>query len=269
MPVSPRAPVVEPDAVAHQHLRQPVTCAHQIQPQRLARANKITQRFLLGARDTDRVQLAGQQQPDEMLGVTPIGLDLVSGRARDLRRRSDHALHAPPRELARECVPGRSGLVRDPDRARQTGAEPGGRQHVARHRKRLQLAALSVQHRRDDLRRVHVQTDKGSSLRHGWFLLFDCGPPRGVEPRGITSPPHDGWGNRPLLPLRPDGPTIHMVYGRAALLCVALTYAWWPPAARRRLVGRCSRSLRRLCPRGICPPCRVHRRRRVLRLVRS
>ncbi|MGI9185157.1 MAG: hypothetical protein ACR2GZ_09390, partial [Solirubrobacteraceae bacterium] len=31
---------------------------------------------------------------------------------------------------------------------------------------------LGVQDRRDDLRRVHVQTDEGSSLRHGWFLQY-------------------------------------------------------------------------------------------------
>jgi hypothetical protein len=105
MTVGPRAPVVELDAMAHQHLREPVTCAHQIQPQRLPGANEITQRFLLRARDADRVQLAGEQQPDEMLGVTPIGLDLVSGRARDLRRRRDHALHAPLRELRASTYP--------------------------------------------------------------------------------------------------------------------------------------------------------------------
>jgi hypothetical protein len=67
---SVHAPVVELDAVAHQHLREPVTSAHQIQPQRLARANKITQRLLLRSRHADRVQLAGEQQPDEMLDVT-------------------------------------------------------------------------------------------------------------------------------------------------------------------------------------------------------
>src|SRR5450432_1513681 len=36
----------------------------------------------------------------------------------------------------------------------------------------LPLARVSVQHRRDDLRRVHVQANAGSSLRHGWFLQY-------------------------------------------------------------------------------------------------
>ena len=56
-----------------------------------------------------------------------IGLDLVAGRARDLRRRRDHTLDPALRELARERVPGRAGLVSDPDRSRQPGAEPGRR----------------------------------------------------------------------------------------------------------------------------------------------
>jgi len=80
MTLRPRAAVVELHTVAHQHLRQSVPGAHQIQPQRLAGTHQIPQRFLFAAGHADRVQLAGQKQPDEMLGVTAIVLDLVLDR---------------------------------------------------------------------------------------------------------------------------------------------------------------------------------------------
>ena len=38
---------------------------------------RCTQRLLLRARDADRMQLSGEQQPDEMLSVAPIILDRV------------------------------------------------------------------------------------------------------------------------------------------------------------------------------------------------
>ena len=195
MPVSPRAPVVE--------LRSPwrisifeSRCRARIRSSRSVSRARTRSRSASssGPGYPDRVQLAREQQPDEMLGVTTIGLHPVPGRARDLRRRRDHALHPPLRELAREHVPGRAGLVRDPDRPRQPSAEPGRRRVLAVHRKRPQLARLGVQHRRDDLRRVHVQTDEGSSLRHGWFLLCGCGPPRGVPPARHQLHPHEHRG---------------------------------------------------------------------------
>ena len=84
--------------------------------------------------------LPGQQQPHQMLGVTAIGLHPIPRRARDLRRRRDHALHPALRELAREPVPGRAGLIRDPHRPRQPGAEPRRLADLAAHRETLQLA---------------------------------------------------------------------------------------------------------------------------------
>jgi hypothetical protein len=58
-------------------------------------------------------------------------------------------------------------------------AERGRLLDLAAHRKRLQLPGLGIQDRRDDFRRVHIQADERSSLRHGWFLLCGGGPPRG------------------------------------------------------------------------------------------
>ena len=179
MALGPRSPVVELNAVAQQQLREPVPGAHQIQPQRFPRAHEITQRFLLRARHADLVKLSREQQPGDVLSVARVGLHAVPTSAWDLRRCRDHALDPTLRELARRAIPGRARLISDAHGSRQTGAEPGRRQRVALHRERLQLARVGVQHRRDDLRRVHVQTDEGSSLRHGWFVLFGCGPPRG------------------------------------------------------------------------------------------
>ena len=195
MALGPRPPVVEPNPVAQQQLREPVTGAHQIQPQRLPRANEITQRFLLGARDADLVKLAGQQQPRRccsasrasVLTLSPVARGIFDGAATTHSTRRFVSSRARPYPVGPASYATRTG-------SRQTGAEPGRRQCVALHRKRLQLARVGVQHRRDDLRRVHVQTDEGSSLRHGWFLLFGCGPPRGVQPRGMTSPPHQRGG---------------------------------------------------------------------------
>ena len=75
--------------------------AHQIHPHALARADQVTQRLLLGPRNPNRVQLAGQQQPDQQLGVTPVGLHAIPRGPGDLARRRDDALHAALRELAR------------------------------------------------------------------------------------------------------------------------------------------------------------------------
>jgi hypothetical protein len=154
--VSRRPPVIKPDAVTQQQLRQPVTAAHQIHPDRLASANQVTQRLLLVAGNPDRMKLAGQQQPHQVLSVTTISLHAIPGRARDLARRRDHALHATLTVIARQPVPRRTGLIRNPHPTRQPRAEPSRGRALAAHRKRLQLSGLGVQDRRDDLRRVHV-----------------------------------------------------------------------------------------------------------------
>ena len=113
--------------------------------------------------------------------------------ARDLRRRRHHTLHATLRELAREPVPGRAGLIRDPHRPRQPSAEPG-RRASRRPSRRTELARLSVQDRRDDLRRVHVQTDEGSTS-----------PP--CSPRLKAKGPHTFWQDSQGCVTPGSGPT--------------------------------------------------------------
>jgi hypothetical protein len=191
--------------MAQQQLGQPVSAAHQIHADGVARANQVAQRLLLGARDSNRVQLARQQQPHQVLGVAAVGLDALPRRTRDLARRRDHALHAAPPKLARQAVAGRARLIDRAHRPRQPSAQPGRLADVTADPEELQLTGLGIEHRRDDLGRVHVQTDEASSLRHGRLLLFDCGPPRGGR-RAASTPPRPLWGNRPLLPRRPDGP---------------------------------------------------------------
>jgi hypothetical protein len=88
----PRRPVVEPDPVPQQQLREPMPAAHQIHPHAVTGADQVAQGLLLIARHPDRVQLAGQQQPYQMLGITAIGLHPIPARARDLGRRRDDAL---------------------------------------------------------------------------------------------------------------------------------------------------------------------------------
>jgi hypothetical protein len=210
--LGPRGSTLEPDPVAQQQLREPVPAAHQINADRLTGTDQVTQRFLLIARNPDCVKLAGHQQPGEQLRVATIGLHAVPARARDLARRRDHTLHATLRELPREPVPCRAGLIRNARRPRQPRAEARRPNGITTHRERLQLPGLSIEDRRDDLRRVHVQADLASSLRHGWFLQYAVvDRPRGYQPRGKNVTPQTAWGNRPLLHRRPDRRPIHIV----------------------------------------------------------
>jgi hypothetical protein len=199
--LGPRARL-EAQPVTQQQLREPVTRAHQIDADVLARPDEVTQRLLLGARHPDTVQLARQQQPGQVLGIAAIGLDSVARRARDLPRRADQTVHAAALHLAREAVASRAGLIGRAHRARQARAEPRRLAHDTGQPERAHLAGLDVEHRRHDLDGVHVETDHGLSLRHGRLLLCGCGHPRGWPPARTT--PHDRVGSRPYLPTGPD-----------------------------------------------------------------
>ncbi len=157
-----RRPVVEADAVAQQQLAEPVAAAHQVDADGLARADEIAQRLLFATGNADGMQLAGQHQPDQQLGVAAVGPDTITGRPGDLARRCDDALHAASMQLAREPVPRRPGLVGRTHRARQPGAQPGRLHHVTGQREEPQLPGRGIEHRRHDLGGVHVQTDETS-----------------------------------------------------------------------------------------------------------
>jgi hypothetical protein len=138
----PRSSVVEPDPVPQQQLREPVPAPHQVDTDRFASTNQVTQRLLLIARNPNRMQLPGQQQPDEVLGVATIGLDPIPRRAGNLARRRDHALHTTLGEFTREPVPSRASLIRHPHLPRQPLAKRRHLRDLGAHREALQLAGL-------------------------------------------------------------------------------------------------------------------------------
>ena len=71
--------------------------AHQIAAQILAGAHQVAQRLLLDARDRDAMQLAGDQQPHQPLGVAPIGLHPIRRRrAGSTPARTPHSRRPPP-----------------------------------------------------------------------------------------------------------------------------------------------------------------------------
>jgi len=166
-----------------------VSATHQIHTHRLPRADQITQRLLLEPRHPDRVQLACKQQPDQQLGVTTVGLDPVPRRPRDLARRRDHTLHATLRELTRQPVTGRARLIRSTHRPRQPSTERRRVPSITVHPEHPQLTALSIEHRRDDFRRVHVQADQGLVLAFAMAgsSYSVVGPPHGCNHAARTS----------------------------------------------------------------------------------
>ena len=176
----PCGAVVEPDPVPQQQLGEPMPAAHQVHPHRIPRADQVTQRLLLIARNPDRMQLAGQQQPDEMLGVTRRSVLTLSPLARGILEGAA-TTHSTPRLASSRASPYPVGPA---SYAARTGRGSPAQNAVAFAfspliANDLQLSRLSIKHRRDDLRRVHIQTDETSSLRHGRLLLCGCGPPRG------------------------------------------------------------------------------------------
>jgi hypothetical protein len=132
-----------------------------------------------------------------MLGVSAIVLDFVTGRARDLRRRRDHTLDPTLGQLARERVSGRASLIGNPDRPRQPRAKPSRVRVLAVHHKHLKLARVAVQDRRDDLRRVHVRTDRdlAFTMAGSSYAVLDAA--RGAT-RTAQNPHERIAGNRPI-----------------------------------------------------------------------
>jgi hypothetical protein len=95
--------------------------AHQIHPDRLPGADEIAQRLLLGPRHPDRLQLAREQQPDEVLSVTTIGFHplprgilLGYGLARELVRRGVECVVAAQLTLQEHRREHHEGVAGDP-----------------------------------------------------------------------------------------------------------------------------------------------------------
>jgi hypothetical protein len=140
------------------------------------------------------LQLAGPQQPGQMLRIPAVGLDAITRRARNLAWRRHDTLHAPLGKLPRQAIAGRSGLVRDARRPWQPRAEPSRPRYFTVPRERLQLPGLSVQHRRDDRRRVHVQTDRLLAFAMAGFLPYAVVGRRTGTSRAARKPPVNSTG---------------------------------------------------------------------------
>ncbi len=124
----------------------------------------------------------------EQFSVATVGLDAVRSRgARDLARRGDHALDAAAGRASRaRPYPLGLGLIGHAHRPGQSGTERGrGCRPSAAHRECPAAARFPRRAPPCDglLGRVHVQTDEGSSLRHGLGPPIRLRPPRGVKPR--------------------------------------------------------------------------------------
>ena len=181
MTFGPGSPVVKADPVAQQQLREPVTSAHQVDPDRFAGADQVAQRLLLGPRHPDRVKLPRQQQPHQMLGVTAIGLHAIPGTDGHQRRRDDVARDADSRQQPQQVKPAGPRLIagREALRASQAVDEPADRPLGCLDPMNLWLAARWRQRRRDDRELMHVERDPQANIhrggranvRHGLVLL--------------------------------------------------------------------------------------------------
>ena len=223
MPLRPRAArVLVDDAVAEQQLGQSLPSAHQIPTHVLPRADEITERLLLDARDPDRVQPVDHQQPQHPLGVPQVGLDLVLRRALDLPRRRHHApdpaacsARASPYPVGPASYAARDGPGSRARNSTTFAVSPDSRCERSSPDSRIQRD-------RQHAARVHVQTSPTANLRHGSALL-----PYGVlwstaeaVTLGASHPPHDtrarsaGLPSTPGRPVPPYGPGVEMGVAR-------------------------------------------------------
>ena len=165
---------LETTVVTQQQLGEPMAGTHQIAADVLAGTDQVTQRLLGGARNADQVQPTDHQQPQQPLRVTAIGLHPVARRPLDLPGRGHDTPDSGVLQGAREPEPGRAGLIGNPCRTRQPGAEL---EHLARGTRQPphhELPGRAVHRRSDHLRRVHIQPRPAANLFHGRHS-HDCG----------------------------------------------------------------------------------------------
>ena len=163
--------------MAQQELADAVAGRHQVAANVLAGADQIAHRLFGRRRHPDSVQAADHQQPHQPLGVAAVGIDPILGGALDLARGGHRALNAPRRKCPRQPEAGRAGLIGDPHWCRQSGAELRHLLGHSTHSLHRQLARLRVGDRRDDLRRVNIETHPRPTC--AMSTPHDCGPRRG------------------------------------------------------------------------------------------
>src|ERR1035441_2542065 len=216
--------------------------SHQIPPDRVTGADQVTQRLLLIAGNPDRVQLARQQQPHQMLGVPPIGLHAIPACARDPARRPDHAPRPPGCRAPRRSVFTRSPLARGillgaatthstprlaSSRARPYPVGPASyATRTGRGRPAQNPAAPAASPSIENVCNCPVSASKTTATI---FVACTSKPTRVLAfamagssnmrlwavarrlPRGMNFTPRTPWGSRPLLHRGPDGRSIHIV----------------------------------------------------------
>ena len=136
--------------------------------------------------DRDRLQLPGQQQPRQQLGVAAIGLDAVAARPRRLARRDDHHLDPGALRRARQPEPGRAGLI---DRANRRRASPSATPPPPRCRHQTAPAAA----------RPTATSIAAPCVERAWTSI----PTHVIVP--CKAGPSFAWG-QPEPNLRPDKP---------------------------------------------------------------
>ena len=233
---------VKAHVVTQQQLAHPVTSAHQVTANVLrarTRSRNASSRVL---GHPDRMQPVDHQQPQQPLGVTPIGLDPVAGRTLDLARCRDHTLDAGGHQRPRERKPGRPGLIGHPGRARQRGAERHDLARLTRQPARARLPRPrdpSSPRRRSPGERQDQPNCEPVPCRHPHDCGRGPGHPRTLNPRTFMRgcrPSHHHQTNQPT-PIWSDAAAEAGAYARRAP-CVWLLWAACGRAATRSK-GRC------------------------------
>ncbi len=162
----PSLPVGVDDPLTQQQFRQPMPCSHQIDPAVLARPDQIARRLLRNARHRDRGDLTQAQQPSQMRGVAGVGLDPITGRALQLRRRRDDAVDPSSHQHPKQPEARRPGLISHRDRPRQL-TQPAADLLMGRGQLRLdQLAGHAIDRRCSNRSCMHIQTNTRTHGTH-------------------------------------------------------------------------------------------------------
>src|SRR5215216_1053208 len=118
-------PAGEAQPAAQQELRQAMTRTHQVFARVIDAADQVTEALVWLARHEREAQLAGGEQPDQPLGVTPIGLYPIARRPGN-RSRRDHAhVQSALGRRSREPEPRRPGLIDRAHRRPSASNSPG------------------------------------------------------------------------------------------------------------------------------------------------
>jgi len=164
--------------VAQQELVQPVPSAGAVSDHVGAGTAQIPHRFLGDGGDADSDQLAGAVQPSQPPAVTLVGLDLVTGRPGDQRRRDHLAADTQLFQQPGQLEPGRTRLVAgsQPTGITQAANEPAHRRLVMGDPVDLGDLLVRLQDPHRDRVTVDVQTkmDRGRmrDTGHGRLLPY-------------------------------------------------------------------------------------------------